>query len=61
MCTEKIVVAWWPGSAKIISAMVYAGIMTRNEARGYEDMNPIDGLGWNFATGKHANVKTNNW
>jgi hypothetical protein len=25
---------------KIISAMVYAGIMTRNEARGYEDMNP---------------------
>jgi HK97 family phage portal protein len=26
------------------TAMVYAGIMTRNEARGYEDMNPIDGL-----------------
>lgn len=27
------------------SAMVYAGIMTRNEARALEDMNPIDGLG----------------
>jgi HK97 family phage portal protein len=26
------------------TAMVYAGIMTRNEARGYEDMNPIEGL-----------------
>jgi HK97 family phage portal protein len=26
------------------SAMVYAGIMTRNEARSLEDMNPIDGL-----------------
>jgi len=26
------------------SAMVYAGIMTRNEARALEDMNPIDGL-----------------
>jgi HK97 family phage portal protein len=26
------------------SAMVYAGIMTRNEARSLEDMNPINGL-----------------
>jgi HK97 family phage portal protein len=26
------------------TAMVYAGVITRNEARAYEDMNPIDGL-----------------
>lgn len=27
-----------------LTQLVYAGIITRNEARAYEDMNPIDGL-----------------
>ena len=26
------------------TSLVYAGVMTRNEARALEDMNPIDGL-----------------
>jgi hypothetical protein len=44
--------------------MVYAGIMTRNEARGYEDMNPIDGLDEilqpvNMQTSKQINENQN--
>jgi HK97 family phage portal protein len=46
------------------TAMVYAGIMTRNEARGYEDMNPIDGLDEilqpvNMQTSKQINENQN--